>query len=175
MNKVYHFPVLLTKMSNTISHTPPHSFSFVAAIKQIVTLAQSKKTKGSSESHSPHGTRIFVQWACVGHQPGSPWLVNMHYGNKVFIGAIQHQGGKSRSFTTLDQVRWSATKLKIRSLRSRCSAAVEGLVSVHKPNNEHGFHTANTASTWKNTEAKVKTMHLANPHRYCENLLGSAI
>lgn len=83
-----------------------------------------KKLMGSSKSHSPHGTRDFVQWACIGHQPGSSWLVNAHYGNKVFIGAIQQKGRKSKPKTTysvpdhcwmISQTQWCGTKWQLKS------------------------------------------------------------
>lgn len=45
-------------------------------------------------------------------------------------------------------------KVQICTLRNKRSVAVEGLVSVHKHNNEHDFHTANTVSTRKNDGAK---------------------
>lgn len=62
-------------------------------------------------------------------------------------------------------------KVKIRTPRNKRSVAAEGLAFVHKHNNEHDFHTANTVSTRKNGGAKWRR----RPQRHCENVPGGVI
>lgn len=143
-----YFHILLMRGIN-INSQNPSAVTCPVGSKTIATLLstqrpQSKKLKGSSESHSPHGTRDSVQWACIGHQPGSPWLVIPHYGNKVFIGAIQQKGRKSKLKTTRSvtgdcwMISWKQWRGTRQSLKCWCQCI--------KKSNKGDFHTV---STWR--------------------------
>lgn len=100
-------------------------------------VATVHKAEGVHLSHTVHmALEIFVHWACIGRQPGSPWLVNAHYGNKVFIGAIRRQQGGDIQIIYDSRSDWMISyKVKI----SEAGPLWQLKGSVREHNNEQWF------------------------------------